>query len=486
MQNHIGSFRGGVTGKVLFIGLLALVLLVPAKLIEALVAERSGRLESARSEIGNRWGRAQTVGAPMLVLPFRHTALVGDEERRVRDALVVLPESLAVDARVEPMTLRRGIFEVPVYTAFLTIRGALPAPELDPRYLDVELLWSEAEIAMSLSDSRAIAEPVRMRLDGAEAEFETDAGAACPPPLPNALVAPGAQSVPRVVAGPLNAFAFPPVPARVRLCDDLGARLIVPYSAFGLAPPTTARGFSLEIAVRGTEELRFLPLGDVTDVRLESAWPTPSFDGAYIPIERSVTGGGFNATWRVPAVGRGYPSSWLRSAGYEQALEESAFGVGLVSRLGVHATSLRAAKYAILFVGLIFLAYFMFEVFAGLRLHAMQYLAVGAANCLFFLLLLAIAEHLGFGIAYLASALASTVLITGYSAAILGAGRRALYVSGSLVLVYAYLYVTLRNDDYALLIGSLGLFAMLATFMMLTRRVDWFALSFDREPGRQP
>jgi inner membrane protein len=155
----------------------------------------------------------------------------------------------------------------------------------------------------------------------------------------------------------------------------------------------------------------------------------------------------------------------------------SAFGAELITPVGIHEATTRAAKYAAFIIGITFATYFLFEIFAALRLHPLQYLLVGLANCVFYLLLLALAEHVGFAIAYAASGIAATGLITTYSGAVLRSFRRALPVGALLAGLYAFIYVTLQAEDFALLIGAVGLFAVLAAFMYLTRRVDWFALS---------
>jgi inner membrane protein len=177
-------------------------------------------------------------------------------------------------------------------------------------------------------------------------------------------------------------------------------------------------------------------------------------------------------------LGRGYPSSWTRTGAAPLNIEASAFGAELITPVGVHEAALRATKYGVLILGFTFIAYFLFELFVPLRLHALQYLLIGLANCVFYLLLLALAEHVGFAPAYVASALASTALITSYSGAILRSLKRAAPIGALLTALYGYLYVTLKAEDYALLFGALGVFAMLAGFMYVTRRIDWFDVSF--------
>jgi inner membrane protein len=185
-------------------------------------------------------------------------------------------------------------------------------------------------------------------------------------------------------------------------------------------------------------------------------------------------------------LGRGYPSSWTRSGTAPLDIEASAFGAELITPVGVHEAAMRATKYGVLILGFTFIAYFLFELFAPLRLHALQYLLIGLANCVFYLLLLALAEHVGFEAAYVASALASTALITSYSGAVLRSLRRAAPIGALLTALYGYLYVTLKAEDYALLFGALGVFAMLAGFMYLTRHINWFDVSFGAKTDGGP
>jgi inner membrane protein len=172
MKEQFGILRGTVLGKVLFVGFLILLLLVPMQMIEGLIRERSAQQQQALSEIGNRWGNEQTIGGPMLLVPFRYTQQAGDALQTVVDALYVMPESLSVDGTVDPQVLRRGIYEVPVYTATLELAGVLPPPSFDAAaYENLEVLWNEAEIVLPLTDPRPIREPVSLRLADAEAEF---------------------------------------------------------------------------------------------------------------------------------------------------------------------------------------------------------------------------------------------------------------------------------------------------------------------------
>ena len=446
------SLQTSVTGKVLFVGVLILALLIPLGMIEDLTIERAQRAEATREEIASTWGGAQVIGGPILVVPFRFTRLSYAQPVTVDDEIYLLPEELEIASTAEVTTRKRGIYAVPVYTAQVRISGRFAAPSTPRAYDDLEILWDQAEISLPISDARSIKEPVRFTTDGASTTFQ-----------------PGGTRV----AG-------------------FGPQLVARYAELGRGAPSAPLAFSLDVKLDGSRSLRFLPLGSVTRASMTSNWPSPSFGGAYLP-ERppAITANGFTASWHVLDVGRAFASAWKRSAPFPGSIEASSFGAALITPIGVHEASLRAVKYGVLLIGLSFAAYFLFELFVGLRLHPLQYLLVGIANCVFYLLLLALAEQIGFLLAYLTSAVASAVLIGLYSAAVLRSTLRAVPVGALLGVMYAYLYVTLQAEDYALMFGAVGTFAALAAFMYLTRRVDWHAprigpRELRRDEGAEP
>ncbi len=440
MTELVVWFRESVTGKLLFIGLLVIVLLIPLGMIESQIAERGRRADEAAREVANSWGGYQTIGGPILVFAretARPPSLLANESE---GELYALPSRLTVDVVAESQALTRGIYEIPIYTASVRMSGSLAAPagfdgSSSPR-------WDDALLSVPVSDPRSIREPVTITVGDTTAEF-----------------AAGGERV----AG-------------------LGPQLVVPMSELGIEALDGEIEFEMAFRIGGTAKLMFLPFGDSTTVTLQADWPSPSFGGGYLPDTRSVSSSGFDASWSVLSLGRGYPSVWSRSDLAELAIARriwaSAFGVDLIVPIGVHQASLRAVKYAVLFLSLTFLAFFMFELFTPIRLHAVQYLLVGLANSLFYLLLIAFAEHAGFIVAYVVSAVPSISLIGGYSAAVLGSNRRALPVVALLTLIYGYLFLVLRLEDYALVSGSIGLFFVLACGMYATRRIDWDAVGF--------
>ncbi|MDX1431940.1 MAG: cell envelope integrity protein CreD [Gammaproteobacteria bacterium] len=445
MATVIERLRASVTTKILFIGFLILVLLVPMGMIQDVIRDRQHRYESARQDVMTAWGRAQCLAGPVLIVPYR-TVRIDEDGRRheqIRRAFF-LPERLAVRGNVETQMRRRGIYDVPVYTASLHLQGRFRFPDLAA--LDVpgsDVLWDKAKLALFISDPRTVKEPIALRSAAGDGVF-----------------VPGDADV-----------------------DGLAAQLEVALP--GLRAQRDAGGFGYELGLElgGTSSVRLLPFGDETQVVLTSSWTTPSFTGAYLPERHEIDAEGFTARWKILHLGRGYPSAWLGTQSPAKHFQASAFGVDLYVPVSTYQKATRAAKYAVLFIGLTFLAYFMLEVFCGLRLHPFQYLLVGFANCLFYLLLLSLSEHIGFAAAYAASAAGAVALVTGYSASILQTRARALLMLALLGVLYAFLYVTLRAEEHAMLMGSLLLFSILAVLMYVTRRIDWYRVSLGGGDG---
>jgi inner membrane protein len=240
------------------------------------------------------------------------------------------------------------------------------------------------------------------------------------------------------------------------------------------APSAGPVRFRVDLDLKGAEALWFVPFSRDTRVELTSDWASPSFSGSWLPTERSISGGGFSATWRVPYLGRDYPQQWSSDHEPRERILSSRFGVELMSSVDHYRMSERSTKYAALFLTLTFGLLWLFDARIGVRVHPVQYLLVGAAMCLFYLLELSLSEHMGFTGAYTVAALAVAGLVAAYAVAILKSTRYGAMVGGALGLLYAYLFALLALERYALLAGSLGLFGLLAAVMYLTRWIDWY------------
>jgi inner membrane protein len=247
------------------------------------------------------------------------------------------------------------------------------------------------------------------------------------------------------------------------------------HAPLNLAANTGAIDFSLELMLNGSGGISFVPIGRQTTVQLASPWSAPGFFGGFLPVTRDIRPDGFNATWKVSYYGRDYPQQWsthTSATPAAQTIEASAFGVNLVETVTAYRTIERAIKYGILFLGLAFATFFLFETMSGVRLNTLNYLLVGAALCLFYLGLLSLSEFIGFTPAYAAAAIASLLMVGLYSRSVLRNGGRALLVSAMLGGVYGYLYFVLQMEDFSLLAGTAALFALLAAVMFATRRLD--------------
>jgi inner membrane protein len=436
-QAPAAAWRDSRTLRLLAVCALGLVLNIPLAMIEGLVFDRQQRGEAAIDEITSRWGGAQTIAGPALVIPFtrfRADAKQDGAGKIETHHAVFLPRSLQVRGRLQTETRRRGIVAVPVYTLDLSVEGEFgpaDAEELGIRGQDME--WERAALSVGISDMHAL--PGQPQLDWKG-----------------------------------RGIAFRPGLAGLDAARD-GIHASVDAGKNG----ETLR-FAFTISLNGSRELMFVPFGEDSRVQLESNYAHPSFQGKWLPARREVSDAGFTADWTVSYLGRGYAQSWIAGTGATNAIEASRFGLRLLEPVDHYRMTERSVKYAILFVLLTFLLLWLIEVLAGIRVHPVQFLLVGAALCMFYLLELSLAEHVGFAPAYATASALVVALIGCYSAAVLHNRRRALAVAAACSGLYAYLYFLLANEDYSLLIGSLVLFLILAAVMYFTRRKDWYAV----------
>lgn len=446
--------RESQTVRLVVVGVLVLVLLIPVEMISGLVSERQQRRAEAVAEVTSSWGSAQAIQGPALAVPYtqRWTERTAEGQTVTRTAertAVFLPERLEVRGRIETETLNRGIFSIPVYRLRAVVEGEFRRPRFSELGADVAAVdWDRARLAVGISDARAIQEETAVTWNGGRVAF-----------------LPGTSGL-----------------------DDLGGGIhaLVPVpegEGEGQEEAEDRFAFSFPLALNGSGGVQVAPFGQNTVVELESDFPSPSFQGTWLPTERSVSDDGFRARWAVPFLGRNYPQAWTSGRDMREDIEASRFGVELVSPVDHYRMAERSVKYAALFILLTFAAVWLMEVLAGVRVHPIQYLMLGAALCVFYLLELSLSEHLGFPAAYALASVAIIGMVASYSRVVLHRARRAAVVGGGVALLYGYLYTLLMNEDYALLIGSIGLFLLLGAVMFATRRVDWFAVGGGKDRG---
>lgn len=431
--------RYPLLSKILMICLLALLLLIPLSKIESKIRERQNLQHQVQEDIARSASGPQTITGPYLVLRYRliqrkttkddsgNTKVVTTESPSKET--VVMPRNLKIDGNTDVEMRSRGIYQARLFNLRGTIGGDFVVPQgygINQPIRDI--IPEAAFFVVNISDARGIRNVPVVTLNGDKLEF-----------VPGCI-------------GPIR-----------------GNGIHVSLRAPSLDEPHTYK-FELPFELQGMSTLAFTPTANNTEVTLRSTWPHPSFGGSYLPRTRDVNDKGFSAQWLVSNLAR-------NNAGKENVDDKESFSVGFVDPVNVYLLSERAVKYGLMFVVLIFTSFFMFEMLRRMRIHPMQYMLVGLAMAMFFLLIISLSEHISFLVAYAASGASCTALIGIYLAGVLKHRKPALMFSGGIALLYGLLYGVLQSEDNALLMGTMVMFAALAAVMTLTRNMDWYGQS---------
>ncbi|MBC2383438.1 cell envelope integrity protein CreD [Pseudomonas sp. WS 5106] len=429
------------------IALLMLVLLIPLLMINGIIGDRQYTRDTVLEEIARSSSYSQRLTGPVMVVPYRKTVREWklneklnkryEVTREERGRLYFLPDRFELDGKVQTELRARGIYQARLFHADNRISGHFELPaQLGITEDFADYRFDQAFLAVGISDIRGIENALKLELGSQRLDFE-----------------PGSQ------------------------VDWLGEGVHVTLPEQDSKKPYVV-AFAFDLRLQGTEQLQVVPVGKTSQVSLASNWPHPSFIGNFLPAQREVTDQGFTATWQTS----------FFSTNLEQALQNCldgqsckdfsnrSFGVNFIDPVDQYLKSDRAIKYALLFIALTFAGFFLFEVLKGLAVHPVQYALVGVALALFYLLLLSLSEHIGFAMAYLISASACVLLIGFYVCHVLRSITHGLGFSAGLAALYGLLYGLLSAEDYALLMGSLLLFGLLGTVMVLTRKLDWYGV----------
>lgn len=419
--------------KGFFVGFLVLVMLIPTAYIMVLINERAGRQQEVIEEVSSKWATGQTIIGPVLTVPYYTTSTDKDgKTTRTQREIHILPELLNINGKVQPENRHRSLYNVTVYRSALELTGQFNPAIINEQLAGVDSIdWGKATIAMGIDDSRGLEEEPILQWGNRKENMET------------------------MMAG------------NEALSEALHTQVTV-------APGTTT-DFYISLKVKGTGELYFTPNGKTTTVNINSPYPSPAFDGKYLPDRIPVlSDSGFTASWKILQASRGYPQYWYDGA-YPD-FKKSAFGVKLIQQADHYSKTERSVKYAILIISLTFLVFFFLEVIQKRSVHPLQYILVGIALCIFYTLLLSISEYTGFNTAYFIAATATVLLITWYIKAIFGKMRVAASFMAALTTLYGYVFFLIQLKDYALLFGSIGLFLIVAVIMYYSRRIDWYGV----------
>lgn len=445
--------------KIGVILLLALLLLIPLGMISVVVHERSSYRSQVISDIETTWTGPQRVAGPVLSLPYwvdveqsvpvAATGKSTTKLRRTRRVLYRLPESLSIASNASTETRTIGLYSVPVFTSQHDITGWFDASDLEEKAKSIAgfVSWGQPQLTLSVNNTRGIAGRPALVWNNERVNF---------------------------AAGSRLANFPAGVHANVTLPDTRPELERIPVS--------------VTLALRGSQELSFAPLAQDVAVSLKSDWPHPKFDGEFLPDERQISSEGFDAQWRTSAFATdaaGKLSACTRASECH-ALNKLSFGVKFFEPVDIYVKVNRAIKYGVLFIALTFVAFFLTETLTRSRLHPLQYALVGLALAVFYLLLVSLSEHMSFGRAYGLATLACAGLIGVYLRGVLGRAGLASTFSVGIALLYTLLFFILKSEDFALLMGSLLLFAMLSLVMLLTRGIDWYKVGKPGTDTTQP
>jgi len=432
--------RNRIIIKGFLVGVLILLMLIPGAFIASLVAERQARQEEVVNEVSNKWAGKQTITGPVLMLPYKVLEKGADEKitERIKKAYI-LPDELHISGDLQPTEKKRSLYSVMLYSTSLKLSGKFGILPLAAMQIPAEsVIWQDAKLLISIGDMRGINDQVQLSWNGARQFF--DAG----------------------------------VPANSLFKEGLN----IPVSVNAQNPSE----FSLNLSLRGSNYLYFTPVGKTTDVDMTGNWKDPSFDGQYLPATSDINDKSFKAHWKVLPLSHTYPQYWTEAA---QDLEKAAFGVKLIQPVDGYSKTNRCVKYSILFIALTFTFFFFLEILQKRQVHPLQYILVGLALTIFYTLLLSISEYTGFNPAYFVASSATITLIGLYAWSIFKSGKTALGFTISLTGLYTYIFVLIQLEDYALLFGSIGLFAIIAIIMFYSRKIDWYSI-VKHEPSEFP
>lgn len=433
--------RNSITARMLVVGFLLLVLLIPLEFVKSLINERANRQKEVVSEINEKWGNEVLLSGPIVKIPYKvileekiynekSNSYYTKTKEKTENAYF-FPDQLDFSSSVDSKPLKRSIYESVVYSANIEIQGNFPIISFSDTDIPEEnILWEKASIILQTSNLKGI------------------------------------KSSPSVNLGSQK-LSLTPQHSKSHL-NTIQTNYIKNAKEIFTTPQT----YSLDLKINGSESLKFLPIGKETEATMKSNWHSPSFDGNFLPEDsnKEISKDGFSATWRVFQINREFEQSFFGSL---PNLSSSAFGTTLIIPVDEYQKSERTAKYGFMVIGLTLLVFLLIQLVSKIYIHPFQYVMIGLALIMFYTLLLSISEHSNFFKAYAIAAFSVLALITIYSRAILQGFKFPLLICTSLASLYGFIYVIIQLENYALLVGSIGLFLILAIIMFASRRIDW-------------
>ncbi len=429
---NIQQFMNSYSVKMIIVSGLAILLLIPAFLIEDIIRERIALSENVKNELYAQWGGKQVVAGPVLNVPFTCQEQ-GDNNQGTTERHGIahfLPETLKTEGTLNPEIRYRGIYKVVVYEGRMKLKGTFVQPDVSQLELpNAQYNWSAAYFTIGVSDMRGIKNMPELVLNGQKCRVD-----------------PGVADT-----------------------DLFQSGITIKANSIDLKQPLN---FEIDLVLNGSEDLSVEALGKTSEVDMKSDWSQPSFTGGFLPANRQITPKGFTADWLVTHLNRNFPQQWVDR---KYNTHEAKLGVELLIPIDHYQKSMRSVKYAILFIALNFIIFIFIEIKSKMRIHPFQYSLVAFALLIFYALLTSIGEQTGFNLAYLISAVAVTSLISWYAFTMLKNVRMVAWVTLLQTGLYLFLFTILQLQDYALLAGSIGLFVILAIIMRASQQIKWYS-----------
>lgn len=453
-QSFLQSSSVKTTMKLGLIFILILLLLIPQAMIMDLVGERQNLSQSVKNEVAESWGKDQTLTGPVLVIPYLRIEK-DDNGKRIssqNQTFMLLPETLEIQGDLTTQEKTRSMYDVLLYNTKLTFSGKFIIPDLNNLGLhDVEWYLEDAFVVTGISDMKGISNHVNMEWNGDTVplrpgtngiSFRNDMTQL---PEMSRYEYPEGQNIKSLSGG---------LQSQVALISDVNTYL-----------------FNFNIDLNGSQNLMFLPLGKENNVFIKSSFSDPSFQGAFLPTH-TTNNKGFEANWSVFEYNRSIPPYYTSAQVIDAS--NSAFGIKIDFIIDHYTKSSRTAKYMFLIIALTFLVVFLTEMMRKSAIHIFQYTLIGLAIAIFFILLLSMSEFIGFDKAYIIASIATTGLVYLYSLGLFNHKKSSHLLLMLLVLLFGYVYTIIQLEKTALLVGSIGLFIIVAATMYATRRIQWF------------
>ncbi len=451
-QNPIGNrfihwLKNSLTARMFVIGILTLILLIPLFMVQDLIKERSQRQKSVVAEINDKWGDEVIIFGPILKLPyrtFREKHITNSKNELTTESieeikhLYFFPQQLKIHSNIDPEIKKRGIYQTAVYKSKTNLSGSFSGPEHQNEDISEEnILWNKARIIFNTSNLKGVNEQINIKIGNSGYHFKSKY-------QEQNRLSPNEQALYLMESEVLKESDFP----KEKPVD-----------------------FNMEISVNGSSGISFVPIGKTTEAGIVSDWKTSSFKGNFLPYnEDKITDEGFDARWKILDINRPFPQTFNNKL---PELTKYAFGVNFMIPVDEYQKSERATKYGFLVIALTFLLFFLIQTLSKIPIHPFQYFMIGLGLVMFYTLLISISEHSSFLKAYLIAGISVILMISLYSKSILKGWKFPVFIGLSLFALYSFIYVIIQLESYALLVGSVGLFLILAGVMFVSRKIEW-------------